>query len=132
MVGSKILEHYLSCPDGVSAYRESLPSAQRFAKKFDKSTHYLELIAAQAVTNKGILAALKPKGGGKLKEKPEDSGLESDVDTDKDSKNKRLSEQGQAYRNFHALELFAFRSKHVDEYQRPSFHKCFAHKRSCH
>lgn len=91
MVGSKILQHYLSCPDGVSAYRESLPSAQRFAKKFDKSTHYLELIAAQVVTNKGILAALKPKGGGKLKEKLEDSGgLESDVDTDKDSKNKRL------------------------------------------
>ena len=89
MVGSKILQHYLSCPDGVSAYKESLPSAQRFAKKFDNSTHYLELIAAQMVTNKGNIAALKPKGG-KLKDKPEDSGgLESDVDTDKDSKNKR-------------------------------------------
>ena len=88
MVGSKILQHYLSCPDGVSAYKESLPSAQRFAKKFDNSTHYVELIAAQMVTNKAILAAAKPKPG-KLKDKPEDSGLESDVDTDKDSKNKR-------------------------------------------
>ena len=90
MVGSKILQHYLSCPDGVSAYKESLPSAQRFAKKFDNSTHYLELIAAQMVTNKSILAAAKPKPGKLTKEKPEDSGgLESDVDTDKDSKNKR-------------------------------------------
>lgn len=89
MVGSKILQHYLSCPNGVSAYKESLPSAQRFAKKFDNSTHYLELIAAHMVTNKAILAAAKPKPG-KLKDKPEDSGgLESDVDTDKDSKNKR-------------------------------------------
>ena len=93
MVGSKILQHYLSCPDGVSAYKESLNSAHRFAKKFDNSTHYLEPIAAQMVINKGIIAALKPKGG-QSKDKTEESGLESDVDTDKDKNKRHKAVQG--------------------------------------